>query len=61
MTEVQEWVSDPSDIPPSMMEVTIRLEVDMKEKHLVEAVISLPHQYPRSCLPEVYVRQVALL
>ena len=61
LTEVQEWVGDPSDIPPSLMEITIRLEVEVEQRQSVEAVFSLPHQYPRSCLPEVYVRQVTLM
>ena len=58
LTDVQEWVTSPSDLLPSMVEMSIRLEVDVEQRQVVEAVISLPHQYPRSCPPEVYVRQV---
>ena len=57
---VRQWLVTPRDMLPSQLDLSIKLnmELDSSGSLLLEILVSLPHDYPGSALPEIYARQV---
>ena len=59
MDEIRHWLDNPgTEHLPSLLEVVLKLpvEVEQGQQHVIEAVMSLGHEYPSVALPEVYIR-----
>ena len=51
--DLQEFINTRQHLP-STVELTLRLNIDQEQ--LLEAIFSLPREYPTSAQPQIYIR-----